>query len=210
MNETYSQTLARYEEVHQRVLRDVGEHEMTVLHDDGLYRHLKFRAPDTGFYWFHLITSPGLLTIHGDMGTFVFARVPDMFTFFETGRGINPGYWAEKVVAGDCIKSFSAEVFEAHAREQFADYCGRNDFDAATQHLLWQEIQCYVLDDVDDEASASEAATEFRSGDFEFTDVWEWDLTDYTTHYLWCCWAILWGIQQYRAATAVTAAEEAA
>jgi hypothetical protein len=28
-------------------------------------------------------------------------------------------------------------------------------------------------------------------------DTWEWDLTDYDFHFLWCLHAIAWGIQQY-------------
>ena len=29
---------------------------------------------------------------------------------------------------------------------------------------------------------------------------WEWDLTDYTVQFLWCCFAIRWGISQFDAA----------
>jgi hypothetical protein len=29
---------------------------LTEVREDGLYRHLKFRRPDTGLYWFDLIT----------------------------------------------------------------------------------------------------------------------------------------------------------
>jgi hypothetical protein len=32
---------------------------------------------------------------------------------------------------------------------------------------------------------------------FRFTDVWEWDFSDYTYPFLWCLHAIQWGIGQY-------------
>src|SRR5580692_6155935 len=88
--------------------RDTANHEMTVLHDDGLYRHLRFmqvitdeltgKQSRSSFYWFDLVTWPGNLVINGDMETFAFARSDDMFGFFRGDR-INPGYWAEKVRA---------------------------------------------------------------------------------------------------------------
>jgi len=88
-----------------RFARDVANHKLTVLRDEGLYRHLRFKAPDGSTYWFDLITWPGYLTITGDMGTYVFARTQDMFEFFRshrsTGFPINPGYWAEKIRAAD-------------------------------------------------------------------------------------------------------------
>ena len=58
-----------------RFLPDVAEHKLTVLHDEGLYRHLRFQKPGTGFYWFDLITWPGNLAFKGDMGGFMFARI---------------------------------------------------------------------------------------------------------------------------------------
>ena len=90
----------------ERFARETAKHRMTVLHDDGLYRHLRFTEmhlcndaewrTTNGFYWFDLITWPGSLTINGDCGTYTFSRITDMFEFFR-GYGINPQYWAEKV-----------------------------------------------------------------------------------------------------------------
>lgn len=82
---------------------DTTKHQMTVLHDDGLYRHLLFKEPGSSFYWFEVITYPGALTLGGDMGTWTFRRTEDMFEFFRDGRGltrINPGYWGEKLQGG--------------------------------------------------------------------------------------------------------------
>ena len=108
-------------ETAERFGKDIAAHEMTVLHDDGLYRHLRFKAPAAGFYWFDLITWPGSLTVNGDMGSFAFSRVDDMFTFFRHDR-INPGYWAEKIRAGSGIKQYSEDLFKQLVAEHIEDY----------------------------------------------------------------------------------------
>ena len=67
-----------------RFLGDVDWHVMTVLRDDGVHRHIRLKRPDSGSYWFDLITWPGTLCIDGDCGTYVFRRLEDMFQFFRT------------------------------------------------------------------------------------------------------------------------------
>lgn len=71
-----------YDDVRARVVADLETHEMHVLHDDGLYRHIRFKRPGTLMYHFDLITWPGVLAVNGDMGSYMFSRVTDMFTFF--------------------------------------------------------------------------------------------------------------------------------
>jgi hypothetical protein len=55
-----------------------------------------------------------------------------------------------------------------------------------------------------DHAGKGHQAEVTRVEGFRFHDAWEWDLRDYGWQYLWCCHAIVWGIAQYDAATAVT------
>jgi hypothetical protein len=31
----------------------------------------------------------------------------------------------------------------------------------------------------------------------ELTDLWEYDFKSYTFHYIWCLYAIVWGIRTY-------------
>lgn len=89
------------ETIAKRFARDAAQHQLTVLHDDGLYRHLRFRAPRRNTYWFDLITAPGSLTFRGDGESFTFDRDPDMFQFFRRRPGsINAHYWAQKVTSG--------------------------------------------------------------------------------------------------------------
>ena len=81
-----------YSEIRERMLSATADHKLTILHNDGLYRHIRFKNPKSIFYWFDLITWPGVLVFKGDMGCYVFSRLDDMFEFF-TGPTINPGYW---------------------------------------------------------------------------------------------------------------------
>lgn len=46
-----TERVSRYPDDQKRFAGDTDEHQMTVLHDDGLYRHLRFKAPTTGMYW---------------------------------------------------------------------------------------------------------------------------------------------------------------
>lgn len=67
-------------------LADVAAHQIHVLRDDGVHRHIRFKRPGTYCMQFDLITWPGYLCYTGDMGTYVFNRLEDMFEFFRTGR----------------------------------------------------------------------------------------------------------------------------
>ena len=109
---------------------DTKDHELTILHDDGLYRHLRFRRPETGMYWFDLITWPGALAVVGDFGTgYTFRRIDDMFEFFrESGYSnsrsiIHPHYWSEKIASGkDGVREYSEELFRQRVAEELDEY----------------------------------------------------------------------------------------
>jgi hypothetical protein len=194
----------------ERFTADVAKHEMTVLHDDGLYRHIRFKSPENGFYWFDLITWPGNLVISGDMETFAFARERDMCGFFR-GQHVNPQYWAEKLRAprpAD-VKVYSPDRFREHVMDTVKD--AENDYPgltaAAEEYFFGFGAEWNT--EVEGDAVAGLQRFEYRPPDdegepFIFTDTWEWDLTDYSYQFLWCCHALLWGIAQYdKAKTAV-------
>ncbi|URN11302.1 hypothetical protein LUW77_03145 [Streptomyces radiopugnans] len=100
---------------------------MTVLHNDGLYRHLRFMSPRTSEFRFELVTWPGSLTIRGDYGDpHTFSRLDDMFQFFRADRrrGINPHYWAEKLGRDGgrrSVKSYSEELLRQLVVERFVE-----------------------------------------------------------------------------------------
>lgn len=70
----------------QRFLNDVANHEMIIIRDDGVNRHVRFKRPNSSCMYFDLITWPGHLCYTGDMGSYVFRRLEDMFEFFRTDR----------------------------------------------------------------------------------------------------------------------------
>lgn len=119
-------TTSNIERVGKLFAIDTAEHEMTILHDDGLYRHIRFMrpAPQSSSYWYDLITVPHALIFRGDYESHVFGRViEDMFAFFRSNPDrnsmrISPDYWSQKLTSDrDCVKSYSQDMFEQLVKE---------------------------------------------------------------------------------------------
>jgi hypothetical protein len=97
-------------------LKHVRDHAMTIVREDGVYRHLRFRKPGTSCMGFDIITWPGYLCFCGDMGTYVFQRLQDMLQFFRTKRrddgswSIDHRYWAEKVMRAKSTKPIARSM----------------------------------------------------------------------------------------------------
>lgn len=190
----------------ERFQETIGQHQLTIIHDDGLHRHLRCARPQSSDRYFNITTWPGFLCISGDMGCYVFQRIEDMFAFFRNDEmGINPGYWAEKLQAGPSIapdeisKEWVEDKFRLEIKEWFDD--ATEDWSEEDKAEAWEEVESEVLSEADNEWRAINAAMEFRFNDEElFQDFWEVDCKRWKTHYLWCCYAIVWAIQQYDAA----------
>jgi hypothetical protein len=225
----------------EQFLRDVGEHEMAVLRDAAVNRHLRFRKPGTICYGFDLITWPGHLLITGDCGSFLFRRLDDMFEFFRSDRKskddlhLNPQYWSEKLIATDCngrrggaATEFSKEKFEANIKRWFDDHfefeisedaepdeelVGNEPVSIAARKArrdaIWAEIESAVLSHSDNEHQAAQAAYDFEHDGFNFQDFYEVDNTEYTFHFIWCAYAIAWGIKRYDEARGVAVPQTA-
>jgi hypothetical protein len=190
-------------------LRSVSGHVMTILEEDGVHRRIRFSKPGSTDMHFFLVTWPGYLCYCGDMGTFVFQRLDDMFAFFRSGRqagklAINTGYWGEKCVAVDDvdgIREYSADSFRDVVKEWLAEQLEEFD-DDGYKGALTEAVDGDLLAYADDgEAVARRAADDFEfiwnDKRFAFTDFWETTLTVKTNRFLWCCYAIAWGIQKY-------------
>lgn len=180
-------------------LKDVANHEMTVLLDNGVYRHIRFKNPNSFINHFDIVTYPGYLCYSGDMGSYVFNRLEDMFNFFRQGNideglKINPYYWSEKVEAQcrrDGIKEYSAEKF----REVIIDWLDQEeDVTEDLRQAVNDEVLCAAGDG---EHEARRVVDDFEHDDFRFRDFWETDLTVYTYRFIWCCYAIVWAIDAY-------------
>ncbi|MFI6496841.1 hypothetical protein [Nonomuraea typhae] len=116
--------MSDYPEIAERFKRETANHVMTVLHDDGLYRHVRFMQSKTSAYWFDLITIPGTLFFQGDGDSYTFRRIEDMFAFFRDGSkcGINPHYWSEKLTSDrDCVMKYDQDLFEKQVKEHVAE-----------------------------------------------------------------------------------------
>lgn len=214
------------EAMRERFARDVAEHQMSVLRDDGLYRHLRFQKADgSSFYWFDIVTWPGVLAISGDCGAFMFSRLRDMFEFFgpsgarggfEDARwGINPHYWSEKLRAPAPRDAtvFSEDAARASVLEWLSDVTDDmedpgQDWDEQMPRggkrafELYRELCWQVLDrELYDRSEFQRLVGDFEHDGTRIYDAWEWSTEEYDWQFLWCCWAIVWGIDQYRAAT---------
>lgn len=174
-----------YQLLESEFLADVATHEMQVLRDDGVYRHVRFKRPGTMCMHFDLITWPGYLCYTGDMGSFVFYRLNDMFEFFRTDRehlrrrgdrrlGVNLSYWAEKLVAVDgqrrhgSAMEFSEPQLRAYVNETrlqwVRDARRAGLLSQEERRKLWEEVDHEVLSRIDDdgEEAAYIALRDFR------------------------------------------------
>lgn len=209
-------------ETDTRFLLDTAEHRLTVIRDDGLYRHLRLQRPGTSCYYYDIITWPGYLTVVGDMGTWTFCRTQDMFRFFGGWTGeINTGYWAEKLEAGagrsgmDLLaREYDHEAFCCSLKEHLSEYLNDADEVESDEDSDWDDD-----DDTpdSDKAMVREVVRElcgahFNSDHEAWNAVYEtdwpkgwstWDICDgltfktYTSHFRWILFAITWAISKY-------------
>lgn len=221
-------------------------HEMTVLRDDELYRHLRFQKPGTSNYYFDLVTWPGYLAMVGDCGSYLFCRDRDMFEWFTGGArrsfdderwGISPQNWAQKLqtpqsTGSSASEVFSVEVYKSHVRDWLAeresDILGEDnvertghgpaaDVQAYIDHIendfgerqlervleLREAVEWSLLDSFEGphtEEQAIRMLDEFEHNGIRFEEPWHLDMREMDHRFLFCCWAIVWGIEQYRAA----------
>lgn len=196
-------------------LVNVQNHTMKILKDDGEYRHLVFSKNDSAVYKFQLTTWPGYLCISGDMGCCVFSRLRDMFQFFRTDRKdadlyhwINPGYWAEKVQAGNLrgITTFNPDDFKKDIIQYTHEWLREHYHQTTKQERRWlmEEIINEVLYDLEEgnETILMNNAIQFSSKvnthlSFTFQDFWERTYRDFSYEFIWQCYAIAWGINLY-------------
>lgn len=217
--------------IHERFTKDTANHAMEVLREDGIYRHLRFKAPGTTCYHFDLITWPGYLCYTGDMGTFVFTRVRDMLEFFRSKRrsdgrfSIDHRYWAEKCEGQDkCdgLREFEPEAFKREITVQRrALFVGYGKYMTPQMRRdFWQELEI-VKNAANENEHASIVATQewsfeinkkshYYSGNQRIhidTDEFP-SCKKYTLRFLWCCQALAWGIELYDRTKAAEAATQ--
>ena len=206
-------SLARFQE-------DTADHSMKIISDDGdVTRCIRF-CNGSSIFSYTLTTWPGYLCISGDMGTAVFCRTHDMFNFFGDGDQINPGYWGQKLEAASDYKEFSADSLRESLRDWLKEVITDDyGFEVSTKELTRMVDRSLIDANSREEAMDILKGTEINPtyylsnclkvedagislddfidvsngcfGDFE-------SFEDYSTRYLWLCWAVAKGSRQYR------------
>lgn len=167
----------------EQFLKDVEQHQLHILHEDGVYRHLRFKKPGTGCMHFDFVTWPGYLAYSGDMGTFVFKRLHDMLEFFRPSeraaedpfRWIDRSYWHEKLEGsyrGEGAKEFDHERYvqvikewrTGKIRDEMRGYVGHRPYTKEQRRAFWDDVEESLLDDFLDtgEHACMQRAYDFR------------------------------------------------
>jgi len=187
------------------------KHELTILHDDGLYRHLRIAEPGTGIYSWNIITWPGHLATSGDVADgYMFARLPDMFEFFRHPHSadsyyINDSYWWEKMphTLHDQARKYSLDAFERFVEQSAEEW--REGMLPAERASLTAAIKRDILDETTEyDAEHNRQLLDdfsFESKSHGYTlgwsDTWEYDFQDWDYHFILALLAISKGIAMY-------------
>ncbi|MFI8191446.1 hypothetical protein ACIF8T_21925 [Streptomyces sp. NPDC085946] len=113
-----------YAEIAAHVERDVKDAKLVELREDGLYRHVEFKALQ-GWSRIILVTWPYNLLVAGSHGSFHFERfgqdTEDMFNWLR-GIRVEPDRWASKLVNGaDSVREYDRERLVAEVKAEVAE-----------------------------------------------------------------------------------------
>lgn len=125
-----------YAEAYASFLEQTKNHKLTILHDDGLYRHLRVQAPGTRMWGWDVTTWPGHLATSGDIADgYMFTREPDMLAFFASAGkvsdyfsdgapSIDVRYWAEKLCGGRAndVRRYDEKAFLRQVGSRLDDH----------------------------------------------------------------------------------------
>jgi hypothetical protein len=154
-------------------------HVLTVLHDDGEYRHLRFQHPSGHrLYWSEVETTPGRCTVVVDGFTYTFRGT--LAEIAEPDAG--PDYWASRL----------APNHRATARQYSPIVCQRaiaDHLSNALEHdqppgLEMAARRALLKEQFFSEQEAREAIVAFEHEGFRFENAWDWPLTDFDPAYL--------------------------
>jgi hypothetical protein len=185
----------------EEFLKNVKDHEMTILKDDGEYRHLRFKRADSGQYYFDIVTFPYHLVITGNMGEYVFGPCDDILRIFRGHEleDLSLYYFNQKCLAGH-KSEWSSDVFWDEVRGILEEPCEESG-------MALSEAMSILEKNIDD-ASMDIACQQFAEFDFEGElgfDV-PFEPTDSfgsclapTYTYEWACHAGVWGTQKFYA-----------
>lgn len=189
------------------ILKNISSHTMTILHDQGLYRHLEFSKNGSNLGKFEIVTWPGNLAFNSFGRNFVFRRLPDMLDFFRKDPSLDLGYdyLEEKCVAVDRYegsKRYSKELFKQTVNECVQNCLNNNtSINADDLHASVDEA-IFSCADFEHEARRAVNDFEFNGASDLFYDFFEHNFDDYTPAFIWCCHVVNWAVSQYDASKA--------
>lgn len=177
---------------------ETAGHELQVLHNDGLYRHLRMATPGTGVFSWEVVTWPGRAAFCGDIGIDgIFTRDTDMLEFFTRRRDsryadgapwIDFRYWAEKLGQGPTVRVYSKAKFIANVRDYlFNNEDGRRTLWGTEQERKGVMEDAELVDDHRDTAHAWLSDTEPFSDTGDWSD---WEVSDFDHHFILTCYAL--------------------
>ncbi|MET8081834.1 hypothetical protein [Streptomyces sp. NPDC005303] len=116
--------MSGYAEIAAHVARDVKDGKLTEIREDGLYRHVEFRALQ-GWSRIILVTWPYNLLVAGSHGSFHFERqgsdTEDMFDWLR-GIRVEPRSWASKLVNGvDSVREYDRDKLVQQVKDEAAE-----------------------------------------------------------------------------------------
>ena len=201
-------------------LKDVENHQLTILADTDFVRSIRFKQPDTTNRYFDITTWDGHLCISGDMGTYVFKRLPENQEQFRHAIQ-NPSTLSGKLESVSLIggyRKFDTALVEQSIDNRVEELCGsipqffsQLDEDGLDEHSTEEALEAAFREEVKDhfmnedlgEYRFISAIESFESSvikDLTLVndDDYDWLTSDkISEQYAWVCHAIPWGIVQY-------------
>ena len=191
MSTTIEQPKPARERAAEQFAKDTDGFVLTVLHEDGDYRHLRFQRPGERWGSTDIHTWPGGLTTAGDMADgWMFERPLGFFA-----GAVNLSYWRENLTPAGrrASKEFSITALRESVAEAAADF----DVPAQFADALAEDIKTLItsiewghpdtnaaLAELDDFVFECEDE-DGLDADYKFTDAYEMNVEDFGYHFVW-------------------------
>ncbi|MGD9638355.1 MAG: hypothetical protein AB7U85_04785 [Alphaproteobacteria bacterium] len=187
-------------EIKEFFLRDTKNHKVEILNDNGNNRTLCCSNNGSCYYKFYITTWNGYLCVSGDIGVWVFSRLPDMFEFFRGKENPDFHYWSEKLEGGTSNSHSLAECWDADLFiDQLTQMINERDYDPEETERLLELARNEIFPKTSYEAEAVLAIFDCDEiNEKVFGSYYEHDLgKQYHHRFVWVCFAIVWAIKEY-------------
>lgn len=172
-------------------LKNIENHKMVEVAASENILFFKFFNPKSSYCYFDIIVWKDHLLIRGDCGSFLFCRsCPSMLHFFNSEE-IQPGYWAEKLIAEDYqgLKEYCPEAAKESILKCFEEYTC--DWEEKDKEELLDRIEDDILFYVYDKYQLIAELRNFESYCDIFVDFFlDYSFEKFTDRYVWSCYAV--------------------